>query len=82
MDARKGSDHLAALVARLHDEALRSVGRPMLKGADPIQAAKRHRLFLARVADLLSHPADGEAPVRGRLTGRAVRPTLTALGSS
>lgn len=77
MDARKGSGHLAALVARLHEEGSRFTGRAMLKGADPVQAAKRHRAFLARIADLLSDAREEDGvDERTRLTRRNARPTL------
>jgi plasmid stabilization system protein ParE len=59
MDQRKGSDHLAALVGRLRDEAGRFVGRPMLKDADPVAAAVRHQRFLTEIADVLAEP-EGE----------------------
>lgn len=59
MDRHKGSDHLAALIVRLRDEAGRFVGRPMLKDADPVAAAGRHKRFLTDVADVLSEP-EGE----------------------
>ena len=77
MDARKGSGHLDALVARLNEEGSRFTGRALLKGADPVQAAMRHRAFLARVADLLSHErAEDGVDERARLTRRNARPTL------
>lgn len=76
MDARKGSGHLAALVSRLHEESSRFTGRAMLKGADPVQAEKRHRAFLARIADLLSRPHEEDIDERRRLTRRNARPTL------
>lgn len=60
MTQRKGADYRAALVARLREEASRFNDRAMLKDADPQQAAKRHRQFLGRIADLLARPAGKE----------------------
>lgn len=81
MDARKGSDHLAALVTRLYEEAAQFNSRVMLRGTDPAEAAARHRLFLLAIADKLSRPAEaGPAPrtmsAVTRLTRRAAQPTL------
>ena len=60
MDARKGSDHLAALTVRVREEATRFDDRGLLAGADPVQAAERRRLFLNGVADELAEAGDGE----------------------
>ena len=60
MDARKGSDHLAALTERVREEATRFDDRGLLAGADPVEAAERRRVFLNAVADELAGPGDGE----------------------
>ena len=67
MDRHKGSDHLAALIVRLRDEAGRFVGRPMLKDADPVAAADRHKRFLIDIADVLSEP---EGAIARRAEGK------------
>lgn len=53
MDQRKGEGHLAALVARLRDEADTFNSRVMRLGADPQEAAERRRDFLTDVAETL-----------------------------
>ena len=60
MDARKGSDHLAALTARLRQEATRFDDRGLLAGADPAEAAERRRVFLNAVADELATAREDE----------------------
>ena len=67
MDRHKGSDHLAALIVRLRDEAGRFVGRPMLKDTDPVAAAERHKRFLLDIADVLSEP---EGEMMRRIEGK------------
>ena len=67
MDTRKGGGHLAALVVRLRDEAVRFDGRSYLRGVDPRAAAGRRLIFLSGVADRL---ADAETPQAPRLSGR------------
>ncbi|KQS54377.1 hypothetical protein ASG17_12130 [Brevundimonas sp. Leaf363] len=67
MDRHKGSDHLAALIERVRDEAGRFVGRPMLKDTDPAAAAGRHKRFLVDIADVLSEP---EGVVAHRAEGK------------
>lgn len=66
MDQRKGHGHLAALVARLRDEAVTFNGRMMRLGADPQEAAERRRHFLMSVAESLEQtvqkPAAGRTP--------------------
>ena len=64
MDARKGSDHLAALRVRLREEAVRFNDRGILKDVDPAMAAGRRLSFLNRIADRLDEPGDG---VRGKV---------------
>ena len=59
MDARKGSDHLAALGLRLREEADRFDCRGLLAGADPIRAAERRHLFLNNIADRMAQPREG-----------------------
>lgn len=61
MDARKGSDHLAALTVRLREEATRFDGRGLLAGADLAQAAERRHSFLNAVADALATTGEREA---------------------
>ena len=61
MDARKGSDHLAALTERLREEADRFDGRGLLAGTDPVAAAERRHGFLNAVADRLAAAPGGEA---------------------
>jgi hypothetical protein len=61
MDARKGSDHLAALTVRLREEADRFDGRGLLAGADPIQAAERRHVFLNGIADQLATTGEIQA---------------------
>ncbi|RZJ31483.1 MAG: hypothetical protein EON85_03235 [Brevundimonas sp.] len=51
---RKGADHLTAVIARLRDEAERFNPRMVQKGIDPLDAQKRHRIFLLDVAEQLS----------------------------
>ena len=60
MDARKGSNHLAALRVRLREEAIRFDGRGLLAGTDPELAAERRRNFLNGIADQLAEPSEGE----------------------
>lgn len=61
MDARKGSNHLAALTVRLREEATRFDGRGMLAGADLAAAAERRHAFLNAVADELATAREDEA---------------------
>lgn len=61
MQVRKGADHLAAVIARLRDEAERFNPRMLQKYADPAGAQKRHRTFLLDVAEQLSAPPTAEA---------------------
>ena len=56
MLVRKGADHLAAVIARLRDEAERFNPRMLQKNTDPVGAQKRHRTFLLDVAEQLSAP--------------------------
>lgn len=56
MKVRKGADHLAAVISRLRDEAERFNPRMVQKGGDPVEAGKRHRIFLLDVAEHLSTP--------------------------
>lgn len=59
MRIRKGADHLVAVIARLRDEADRFNPRMVQKGVDPIDAGKRHRVFLLDVVERLSaEPVD------------------------
>ncbi|RZJ78291.1 MAG: hypothetical protein EON88_34325 [Brevundimonas sp.] len=58
---------MAALIVRLRDEAGRFVGRPMLKDADPVAAADRHKRFLIDIADVLSEP---EGAIARRAEGK------------
>ncbi|RZJ39504.1 MAG: hypothetical protein EON87_19810 [Brevundimonas sp.] len=62
MDRHKGSDHLAALIERVRDEAGRFVGRPMLKDTDPAAAAGRHKRFhvLSEPEGVVAHRAEGK----------------------
>ena len=75
MDAHKGSDHLASLISRLREEANHFSGRMMLKGADPAEAARRHRRFLNGIADSLSQSVEAVPPASG--SARASRAGLT-----
>jgi hypothetical protein len=54
MDAKKGEGHLAALVARLRDEARRPRARGMAGSIDTATAMAHHHRFLNTVADALS----------------------------
>lgn len=67
MDAKKGDGHLAALVARLRDEARRPRTHGPAVSSTAASAEHRH-LFLNRIADALSD-ADHE-PAEDRRTGR------------
>jgi len=60
MDARKGSDHLAALTVRVREEAVRFDDRGLQAGTNPVEAAERRRVFLNAVADELAEAGDGE----------------------
>lgn len=60
MDARKGSDHLAALTERVREEATRFDDRGLLAGTNPVEAAERRRVFLNAVADELAETGEGE----------------------
>lgn len=60
MDARKGSDHLAALTVRVREEATRFDDRGLQAGTDPVEAAERRRVFLNAVADELAETGEGE----------------------
>lgn len=60
MDARKGSDHLAALTERVREEAVRFDDRGLQAGTDPVEAAERRRAFLNAVADELAETGEGE----------------------
>jgi hypothetical protein len=57
MDRRKGEGHLAAMSARMSDEAERFSGRGLPRDQDPAPAAARHRAFLLDIARTLSDPA-------------------------
>lgn len=80
MDARKGSDHLAALTVRVREEATRFDDRGLQAGTNPAEAAERRHAFLNAVADELAAARENEpnavasslqlAPI-GRRTPRA-----------
>ena len=54
MRIRKGADHLVPVIARVREEAERFNPRMVQKGVDPVEAGKRHRVFLLDVAERLS----------------------------
>lgn len=56
MDDRKGPGHLAALAARVRDDALLFNTRVLRMGGDPEEAAERRRILLNAVADRLVAP--------------------------
>ena len=60
MDARKGSDHLAALTVRVREEATRFDDRGLQAGTDPAEAAERRHAFLNAVADELAAAHEDE----------------------
>lgn len=53
MDDRKGPGHLAALAARVREDAALFNARVLQLGADPLEAAERRRVLLTAVADRL-----------------------------
>lgn len=58
MDARKGDGHLAALIARLHDEARRPNSNSRIGSIDEADTVGRRHRFLCMVAERLAGRQD------------------------